>query len=122
MNTDIQALLKFIQQSKDLTAAEKRNISKTIQKVNDELKNKSRDLEIEVSLERVRTVAMNMKQPADMLEICRVISEQLKILHVKEIRNIQTAVFYEPKRMYVNYEYFPHPDKTTITEVDYNSQ
>ena len=55
----------------------------------------NRELEIEGALEKVRTIAMGMKQPADMLDVCRTISRQLQSLGVKEIRNVQTAIFYE---------------------------
>ena len=79
----------------------------------------NRELEIEACLERVRSTAMAMKEPADMLDVCRVISEQLEILKVREIRNVQTAVFYESKGIYLNYEYFRLQEKTFITEIEY---
>ena len=50
---------------------------------------KNRALEIETALEKVRAMAMGMKQLADMLEVCKTISGQLKQLGVKEIRNVQ---------------------------------
>jgi len=71
-----------------------------------ELAAKNHELEIETTLERVRTVAMAMKEPSDMLEVCRTISHQLQLLNVKEIRNVQTAIFYEGKGAYMNYEYY----------------
>src|SRR5258705_7132138 len=46
----------------------------------------NRELEIESSLERVRTAAMAMKVPANMLDVCRIISEQLELLQVKDLR------------------------------------
>ena len=82
----------------------------------------NRELEIESSLQRVRTVAMGMKKPADMLDVCRIISVQLPMLNVSNIRNIQTAIFYESKGIYLNYEFFSLHDKTVITEVEYNLQ
>lgn len=102
--------------------AEILQLRETVERQAIELERKNRELEIEASLDKIRAVAMSMKEPADMLEICRVISEQLQILRVKEIRNIQTAVFYEEKNIYLNYEYFPGPGKTITTEVDYTSQ
>src|SRR5258705_6563772 len=38
----------------------------------------NRELEIESALERVRTVAMSMNKPDDMLEICKTIALQLQ--------------------------------------------
>src|SRR4051812_31717307 len=86
-----------------------------------ELAGKNRELEIEASLERVRAVALRMKEPADMLEICRTISYQLELLQVKEIRNVQTAIFYEGKGTYMNYEYYAKHNKTFITETSYTN-
>src|SRR4026207_2227706 len=77
----------------------------------------NRELEIETALERVRAIAMGMKQPADMLDVCRMISQQLDLLNIKEIRNVQTAIFDQKKGTYLNYEFFRLHDKTTITEV-----
>ena len=84
-----------------------------------ELENKTRALEIEASLERVRTVAMGMYKPDDMLDICRIISQQLALLNVKEIRNVQTAIIYEAKGSYLNFEYYAKHEKTFITDVDF---
>jgi len=81
----------------------------------------NRELEIETALERVRSSALAMKQPADMLEVCKIISQQLNVLNVKEIRNVQTAIFYQDKGTYVNYEYYAKHDKLLITEVDYKN-
>src|SRR6185503_4439762 len=58
---------------------------------------KNRELEIETALEKVRAVAMGMRQPEDMLDVCRIISKQLDLLNVKEIRNVQTAIFNQQK-------------------------
>jgi len=85
------------------------------------LEKMQRELEIESSLERVRAVAMSMNKPDDMLHVCRIISEQLELLKVKEIRNVQTAIFYEAKTVYINYEFYAKHDKTLITEVDYKT-
>jgi signal transduction histidine kinase len=81
----------------------------------------NRELEIESSLERVRTVAMSMNKPDDMLQVCRVISEQLQHLNVQEIRNVQTAIIYETKGTYINYEFYAKHDNTLVTEVDYKN-
>jgi len=77
----------------------------------------NRELEIESSLERVRTVAMSMNKPDDMLDVCRIISEQLELLNVKDIRNVQTAIINEAKGIYLNYEYFTQYKRTSILEI-----
>jgi hypothetical protein len=86
-----------------------------------ELSSKNKELEIESTLERVRTVAMGMKEPADMLDVCKTISIQLQSLGVKEIRNVQTAIFYESKGTYMNYEYYAKHRKTIITETSFTN-
>ena len=85
------------------------------------LSEKNAELKIEHALEKVRAIALRMKEPADMLKICRAISLQLEKLGVKEIRNVQTAIFNEPKSFYTNYEYYAKHDKLLITEVDYTN-
>jgi signal transduction histidine kinase/tetratricopeptide (TPR) repeat protein len=95
--------------------------NKELTELNEQIEKANAELKVESSLERVRTTAMAMKEPDDMLEICKVITHELSLLNVKEIRNIQTAIFYEKKGSYMNYEYYAKHDKTFITDVDYNN-
>src|SRR5215212_1801593 len=80
---------------------------------------KNRELEIEAALEKVRIVAMGMRKPGDMLDVCRMISDQLQLLGFKEIRNVQTVIIYEQKHEYLNYQYFTPYDKNSIEVIDY---
>jgi len=80
-----------------------------------------RALEIEAALERVRAIAMGMRKPDDMLDICRTIAEELRKLDVNEIRNVQTAIFYNEKGTYTNYEFYVKHDKTFITETEFRN-
>ncbi|MDP2043183.1 MAG: ATP-binding protein [Algoriphagus sp.] len=84
-----------------------------------ELEQKNRELEIEAALERVRTVAMGMKKPEDMLDVCRIISEQLRQFGVEKIRNIQTAIIDEEKGIYLCYQYFTPYDKEAVERTEY---
>jgi hypothetical protein len=93
------------------------DLNKTLEK----LEEKNRELEIEASLEKVRTIAMGMREPADMLDVCKTISIQLQSLGVKEIRNVQTAIFYEQRGTYMNYEFYAKHDKIFITETTYTN-
>jgi hypothetical protein len=52
--------------------------------LNEKIEKANEELKIERSLERVRTAAMAMKEPADMLEICKIISDQLEYTGCKE--------------------------------------
>jgi len=79
----------------------------------------ARKLKIEAGLEKVRAVALKMKIPADMLGVCKTISQQLTLLNVQEIRNIQTAIFYPDKGTYINYEYYAKHKKQLTTDINY---
>jgi len=103
------------------TEAGKDALQKRLLEMSAALNVMKRELEIEASLERVRTVAMSMNKPDDMLDVCRIISEQLALLKVKDIRNVQTAIFYETNGNYTNYEFYAKHDKTIITQVDYGT-
>jgi signal transduction histidine kinase len=101
---------------------ENRELRDAIKRSTYELEQKNKELEIEASLERVRTVAMGMNKPDDMLDVCRIISTQLRGLGIEELRNVQTAIFNPQQESYMNYEYFSGPDKTVVTEVAYKEQ
>ncbi|MEJ8841766.1 ATP-binding protein [Lacibacter sp. H375] len=94
-------------------------LKEAVQRRTVELESKNKELEIEAALERVRTVAMAMKKADDMLSICKTISQQLKKLGVKEIRNVQTAVIRKEKGTYINYEFYAGHNKLLVTEVSY---
>ena len=64
---------------------------------------------------------MGMREPDDMLDVCKTISLQLQSLGVEEIRNVQTAIFYEQRGTYLNYEYYAKHKKTLITETVYTN-
>ncbi len=52
--------------------AQRQDPEKIISRLEKEIALKNRELEIESALERVRTVAMSMKKPDDLLKICEV--------------------------------------------------
>ncbi|GAB2839569.1 sensor histidine kinase [Ferruginibacter profundus] len=112
----------------DLTEKVKRTTAILLEETIEELEQKrkaaeaqNRELEIESSLERVRTVAMSMNKPDAMLEVCKTIAVQLQLLGVKEIRNVQTAIFYPVRGTYMNYEFYAKHDKTLVTETVYTN-
>ena len=84
-----------------------------------ELENKNRELAIEAALEKVRAVAMGMKNPNTMLDVCRVIAEQLEEFGVTKIRNVQTAIIDEQIGQYLCYQYFPAYGQTIIEDTEY---
>ncbi|MCB2219040.1 MAG: nuclear transport factor 2 family protein [Bacteroidetes bacterium] len=86
-----------------------------------ELEHKTRELEIESALERVRAIAMSMQKPDDLLDVCQIISEQLEALNVKNIRNVQLAIIDEERTNYANYQYFTAYLKKVFEETQYGT-
>ncbi|NVK48277.1 MAG: nuclear transport factor 2 family protein, partial [Cyclobacteriaceae bacterium] len=105
------AIEKISRENQELREAVKR---RTV-----ELEQKNRELEIEAGLERVRAVAMGMKKPEDLLDVCQVISQELESFGVDKIRNIQIAIINEKNGLYSCYQYFPAYHQTTIEETEY---
>jgi len=94
-------------------------LSKRNAELEKELAAKNSELEIQSALERVRTTAMAMKEPADMLYVCRMISDQLLQLGFKEVLNVQTVIIYPQRHEHLNYQYFTPYDKDLIEVIDY---
>ena len=60
-----------------------------------ELAAKNRELEIEAALKKVRAIAMGLKQPADMLEVCKTIfGQDNKLVKYWNFKGTHTAVFF----------------------------
>jgi signal transduction histidine kinase len=70
-----------------------------------ELENKNRELEIETSLERVRVVAMAMRNPDDILEICKVMFTELKSLGFTDLRNTLINFWDDSSHSMIDYDY-----------------
>ncbi|HTQ63705.1 MAG TPA: ATP-binding protein [Puia sp.] len=121
MDPRLQFIINKILNENKLTASEKESYIKSLEETDATLQIKDRELEIESSLEQVRTVALSMRKPKDMLEVCKIISQQLELLGVREIRNVQTAIFYEEKGTYANYEFYARHNKQMVTDVGYKN-
>ncbi len=105
----------------DAFRAKQFELEKQVAEKTADLLEKNRELEIEAALEKVRAIAMAMRERQDMLDVCRTIALQLKSLGLKEIRNVQTAIFYKDRGTYMNYEYYAKHKKMIITETDYTN-
>jgi signal transduction histidine kinase/ketosteroid isomerase-like protein len=103
----------------DKIAAENLQLKEAVKRRTTELEHQNRELEIEATLERVRTVAMGMKDPADMIAVCRMISDQVHQLGFENVRNVQTVIFDEPRHEYLNYQYFAPYNEEVIELIDY---
>jgi DNA-directed RNA polymerase subunit N (RpoN/RPB10) len=79
----------------------------------------NRELEIETALERVRTVAMAMRKPADLLDICKIVYTELQSLGFVELRNAMINIHNDDKSSLLNYDYADKSGKT-ITDIPYN--
>lgn len=124
---DADKELEIVSFKLDRTEKVKRTTAILLEETIEELEQKrkaveaqNRELEIESSLERVRTVAMSMNKPEDMVNVCNVISDQLQLLGVKDIRNVQTAIINDQNGTYLNYQYFASYNEGVIEETDYH--
>jgi len=79
-----------------------------------------KELKIEAALERVRTVAMGMSSPDDLLGICETMFGELQKLGFDDLRNAMISIHYDEKQYLLNYEYRESVGKTVI-KVMYNS-
>src|SRR3990170_4446808 len=102
----------------DKIAEENRQLREAVKRRTVQLEQKNRELEIETALEKVRSSALAMKKPSDMVDVCNVISDQLQLLKVNDIRNIQTAIINDEKGIYLNYEYFTQYKTTSTLEIE----
>ena len=79
----------------------------------------NRELEIESALERVRTVAMAMRKPGDLLDICKIVYTELQSLGFIELRNAMINIHNDDKASLLNYDYADNSGKT-VTDIPYN--
>ncbi|MES1215735.1 MAG: hypothetical protein ABUT20_09465, partial [Bacteroidota bacterium] len=80
----------------------------------------NRELEIETSLERVRTVAMGMRKADDLLDVCQALFAELHTLGFDELRNAMINIFSNDSISFLNYDYSENAGKTITTHY-YNS-
>ncbi|MDG1277820.1 MAG: ATP-binding protein [Algoriphagus sp.] len=103
----------------DALKAENKRLQAAVDQRTSELQGKNQELAIETALEKVRAVAMGMKTPDDMLQVCRIIAEQLEAFGVGQIRNLQTALIESKEEIYLCYQYFPSYDRDIIERTEY---
>ncbi len=89
----------------DKIAEENQQLREAVKRRTVELESKNRELEIETSLERVRTVAMGMHKPDDLMEICKVVYAELQALGFSELRNTLIDTFVDEKNYFIDYDY-----------------
>src|ERR1035437_4527899 len=79
----------------------------------------NRELEVESSLERVRTQAMSMNKPNDLMDICQVVYTELQLLDFNELRNAMINIYNDDKNSFLKYDYSATAGKT-VTQMPYN--
>ncbi|HEV8506105.1 MAG TPA: hypothetical protein VGQ53_11915, partial [Chitinophagaceae bacterium] len=86
---------------------------KTTAKLEKELAAKNHELGIEAALEKVRVVAMKMKEPDDLLDVCKTLYKQLLSLGFVEIRNAMVNIHNDTDKSFINYDYSDELGKST---------
>ena len=79
----------------------------------------NRELEIEASLERVRSVAMSMMKADDLLDVGKVQFNELKQLGFSEMRNALIGIFDDAKNHFTDYDYSDYSGGS-ITQIPYH--
>ncbi len=110
----------------DRTEKVKKTTAILLEETIEELEKKRRDveaqnkeLEIEASLERVRTVAMSMNKPENLMDVCQVVYTELQLLGFSELRNAMINIYNDDKNSFLNYDYSANAGKT-VTLMPYN--
>jgi signal transduction histidine kinase len=75
------------------------------------------ELEIESALERVRTVAMGMRKPDDLLDICEILFKELYNMGFAELRNTIINIHDDVNGSFLNYDYSIAAGKTITNHI-----
>src|SRR6185503_3887167 len=105
MNLHLQSILNLIQQNGSLPVQEKDRISKSLNEADKEFQDKNYELKIESSLEKVRTVAMRMRKSDDLLNICKILFNELNLLGFSDLRNALIHTFVDEENYFNDYDY-----------------
>ncbi|MBK7141959.1 MAG: nuclear transport factor 2 family protein [bacterium] len=94
-------------------------LREAIQRRTVELESKNRELAVEACLERVRTRAIAMKKPEDLLGVCEVLFKELSSLGFDALRNAMIDIYHDDQRYFLNYDYSDQLGNS-ITRIPYN--
>jgi hypothetical protein len=91
-----------------------------LEKKRKDVEAKNRELEIETALERVRAIAMAMRKPEDLLDVCEILFKELQTLGFEGLRNSMINIHNDDEGSFLNYDYsdFAGP---AIATVNYNT-
>jgi len=90
-----------------------KKLLKRAAKLEKELAAKNHELEVEAALEKVRTVALGMHRPDDLLDVCKVLFKQLLSIGFVEIRNAMINIHDDADKSFINYDYSDQLGKST---------
>src|ERR1043166_4908692 len=90
-----------------------KDLLKTTAKLEKELAARDHELEIEAALEKVRTMAMRMKKPGDLPDVCKTLYKQLLSLGFVGMRNAMINIHNDADKSFINYDYSDELGKST---------
>ncbi len=70
-----------------------------------DLVKKNKELEIEAALERVRSIAMAMQKPDDLLDICEAMFIEFRKLGFDAMRNAMINIHDDERKSFINYDF-----------------
>ena len=80
MNPHLRKILDILDQANGLGSEEKSRIRESVDSAEEQLLSLQQEQKIEESLERVRAITLTMKQPNDVLDVCKVMFHELQSL------------------------------------------
>ncbi len=89
----------------DKIAAENQQLREAIKRRTIELEQKNNELAVEAALQRVRTVAMSMSKPDNLLNIAESVFKELQGLGFNELRNAIIQTFVDDKKYFNDYDF-----------------
>ncbi len=96
----------------DKIRSENAELKDAVKRRSEELESKNKELEIESSLERVRAIALGMRKSDDLLNICKILFNELKTLGFDELRNTMINIHNDEEETFLNYDYSDTLGKT----------
>jgi len=90
------------------------------QELEAKIKERTRELEVEAALERVRTVSMAMQNPSGLSSLTKVIFTELKGLGLEDLRNSEVIINTDSRETITSY-YYSDYGVTGIVKLDYKS-
>ena len=80
-------------------------IERALREKSEALERAQRELRIEASIDRVRTVALTMRAPTEILTVCTTLYNELRSLGFEDLRNAMVNIHHDDRGVFQDYDY-----------------